>query len=56
VGTEFGKQLAEITAPELPLERAGDGFVVLLEVQETCLELPERRSLGVRTLRWTIEK
>ena len=36
---ELEEKFAEVTASEFPLERAGHGFVVLLEVQEPLLEL-----------------
>jgi len=39
MGTNLGEELPEVGARELPLERTGDGFIVLLEAQEPLLEL-----------------
>jgi len=39
MGAKFEEQVAEVTPSELPLERAGHGFVVPLEAQEPLLEL-----------------
>jgi hypothetical protein len=47
----------EVGAGELPLERLGDLLIAASEREQLLLERVEAgKSLGVRTLRWTIEK
>ena len=56
-GEEFFGHLGEIIARESPIEGRSHALVVLLEAQQSILDLIEAGEvLGVRTLRWTMEK
>lgn len=56
-GDQFRQEAPQIGPGELPLERRGDLFIVGLKPEQAVLEgASVTASLGVRTLRCTIEK